>query len=90
MGVCCRIGLCCPPVKQAAELAAGYGVPLDGLAALLADFRLVPLALEPAAGAPRPQAGHEMLARLNRHAQSELAMILTALGHPTTDEGSAS
>ena len=81
LGPCCWLELCCPPAKAAAALAAKYGMPLDCAAALLADVRLVPRTLPAAPNASRTAAGHEMLARLNRHVQSEVAMVLTALGY---------
>jgi hypothetical protein len=85
-GVCCILGVCCPPNQQATGVAEKYGISQDAALALVTDHQLVPRRLEALVGAPRSLAGQEMLTRLLRHVPAELKAILGALGHPTEAE----
>lgn len=66
-GVCCPLGLCCPPDKAAAALAERVGISIEAAKAVLGGFRIVPN------DAPKT---------LHDHLDAALRDYLTARGEP--------
>lgn len=89
MPTCCRIRLCCPDGKAAADLAAHESIPVEAAAKIIAGYQLVPLTLEPDPGdttAPaHVKSAQDRLAKLHRHVRGELRAILIDLGHPVDE-----
>jgi len=99
-GVCCIIGVCCPPSRAKAALAdllknesgASSTIEVGKAASLIIDgYQLVPRTIEPGPGVAGPlDAGPEparlRLEKLHRYVRAELRAILIDLGHQADKE----